>query len=143
MSLKIAQLWRVARSSEGGRFLLFLAVGGMNTLVGYAFFVAFHAAGLAPVPAVICATVAGVLFNFLSTGRIVFGSSRKSLLPRFVAVYAVQCAANLALLHGLLGAGFSILFAEAIVMALLAVATYFAMKKFVFPNAPASGPNAS
>lgn len=136
-------MWRVARSSEGRRFVLFLAVGGLNTLVGYGFFVAFHMFGLTPTPAVICATIAGVLFNFLSTGRIVFASQGIDRLPRFLAVYAVQCAANLLMLHALVAAGLSILFAEAIVIALLAVATYVAMKKFVFVDAPLHGPTAS
>jgi len=119
--------------------VLFLAVGGLNTLVGYGFFVAFHALGLELTPAVICATIAGVLFNFLSTGRIVFASRGMNLLPRFLAVYAVQCGLNLVMLHALLTAGLSILLAEAIAMALLAVATYLAMKKFVFADAPQPG----
>jgi putative flippase GtrA len=140
---KLSQLSHTARSSEGGRFLLFLAVGGLNTVVGYGFFVAFHSLGFSPTPAVICATIAGVMFNFLSTGRIVFASQRMHVLPRFIAVYVVQCTANVLMLHALIDAGLSILLAEGIVIALLAVATYVAMKKLVFIDAPVRGPTAS
>jgi putative flippase GtrA len=136
---RLGQLGRLARASEAGRFLLFLAVGGLNTLVGYVFFLALHALGLPPTPAVVGATILGVAFNYLSTGRIVFASGGVNRLPRFLAVYAVQCAANLLMLHALLALGLSVLFAEAIVMAVLAVATYVAMKKFVFADLPPRG----
>lgn len=140
---KLSRLLDVTRSSETGRFLLFLAVGGMNTLVGYGFFVAFHLLGLSPTLSIICATVLGVVFNFLSTGRIVFASQQINPLPRFLGVYVVQCTANVLMLNALIDAGVTILLAEAIVMAVLAVATYFAMKKFVFPRAPAPDPATS
>jgi putative flippase GtrA len=144
--LKIAMFSRgiqAARGREARRFTMFLLVGGLNTLVGYGFFVALHAAGLPPTPAVIGATILGVLFNFMSTGRIVFASSDASLLPRFLAVYAVQCAINIVSLRILTAAGLNVLVAQAVIVGVLAVLTFLAMKKFVFRSAPPRDPAAS
>lgn len=110
-------------------------VGGLNTLVGYGFFVALTYAGLGKTLAVIGATTLGVLFNFLSTGKIVFGSGDLSLLPRFIGVYVVQCTANVLLLKALVAAGVQLLLAEAMILAVLAVGTFFAMRRFVFSGA--------
>ena len=130
------QLKALSRDPEVRRFVVFLIIGGLNTLVGYGFFVALSWLGLVPTLAVIGATILGVLFNFMSTGRIVFGSRTIHVLPRFIAVYVVQCAANVAMLHSLLNVGLSLLVAEAIVLVVLAIATFFAMRKYVFPAAP-------
>ena len=140
---KSSRAIRAARASETRRFALFLLVGGINTLVGYGFFVALHAAGLYPALAVIGATVLGVVFNFLSTGRIVFASSDVSILPRFLAVYVIQCAANIGSLHVLTAIGVQVLVAEALIVGVLAVLTYIAMKRFVFRGSRPRDPAAS
>jgi putative flippase GtrA len=131
-SLKIRAVHRLFRDPEGRRFLIFLMVGGLNTLVGYCFFVALTYAGLGKTLAVVGATALGVLFNFFSTGRIVFDSGNLSLLPRFIGVYIVQCAANILLLNALTALGVHLLVAEAIILSALAVGTFFAMRRFVF-----------
>ncbi|HEX8534124.1 MAG TPA: GtrA family protein [Allosphingosinicella sp.] len=119
-------------NAELRRFVRFLFVGGLNTLVGYAIFAALILIGLSVTAAVIVGTVLGVLFNFVSTGRIVFGSKAGRLLPRFIAVYVVQMGLSIAALHALERAGIEPLIAGALVLPLLAVFTYFAMRRFVF-----------
>jgi putative flippase GtrA len=134
--LRLPELGRLVRDRELRRFALFLAVGLLNTGVGYILFVLLHALGAGPALAVIGATILGLLFNFVSTGRIVFASAGLHLLPRFIGVYAVQCAANIVLLHLLVRFGVPLLVAEALILAALAVATFFAMRRFVFSGAP-------
>ncbi len=124
------------RDPELRRFVTFLFVGGLNTLVGYGLFAALILLGLPTTAAVIVGTVLGLLFNFVSTGGVVFKNRAGRLLPRFVAVYVVQMGISIAALTGLEAAGLRPLVAGALVLPPLAIFTYFALRQFVFrPNA--------
>ena len=120
------------RKPELRRFIRFLFVGGLNTLVGYLIFAALIMIGLPTTAAVVTGTILGVLFNFFSTGAVVFRNASGRLLPRFLAVYAVQMGLNIGAMTGLEEAGVHPLIGGAIVLPPLAVFTYFAMRKFVF-----------
>jgi putative flippase GtrA len=76
------------------------------------------------------------MFNFVTTGRIVFNSGQVRLLPRFIGVYVIQLAANILLLRTLIDLGVSVLLAEALVIGVLAVLTFFALQRFVFASVP-------
>lgn len=78
------------------RFLHFLLIGALNTAVGYGLFVLFLWLGLHYALAAAFATVLGVLFNFKSTGGIVFKSKDNARLPWFVGVYVVVYLINVA-----------------------------------------------
>jgi putative flippase GtrA len=121
------------RDPELRRFVTFLAVGGVNTLIGYGLFAVLILLGLPTAAAAIVGTILGVLFNFFSTGGIVFKNQARRLLPRFIAVYIVQMAINVAALRALEAAGLHPLVAGALVLPPLAVFTYFALRRFVFP----------
>lgn len=117
---------------ERGKFLKFLAVGGLNTLVGYGLFAGFILMGAPSFTALAGSTMLGVLFNFKSIGKLVFRSGDPRRLPRFVAVYAVQFLVNLGGLHALQAAGLSPLVAQLILLPLLAIGSFLAMRRFVF-----------
>jgi putative flippase GtrA len=121
--------------AELRRFLTFLVVGGLNAAVGYGIFAALILLGLPTPAAVILGTILGVLFNFLSTGRLVFRNSAPGLLPRFLAVYAVQMGLNVAALEVLERAGVPPLVGGALLLPPLAVFTYLAMRRFVYSEA--------
>ena len=70
------QLWR------------FLCVGLLNTLFGYLCFAFFVYLGLHYALAVGLATCAGIVFNFQTTGKIVFNNTRTILIFKFIGVYA-------------------------------------------------------
>ncbi len=123
---------RLARSREFWRFVRFIATGGVNFAFSYSVFLIVHFLGETPTTAVVISWLLGVLFNFFSTGRIVFGTGRLRLLPRFVGVYLVQLAANIVLLRALLLAGLSPPVAQALVITALAVVTFLALRRFVF-----------
>lgn len=81
------------------RFLLFLIVGGVNTLFGYGIFALciffkFHYAF-----ASVVSTVLGVLFNFKTTGIIVFKNKDNTLLFKFFMVYAISFIIGLIYLY--------------------------------------------
>jgi putative flippase GtrA len=114
------------------RFATFLVVGGLNTLVGYAIYAALILLGLPSPAAVVLGTIFGVLFNFFSTGRVVFKTLSGKLLPRFLGVYAVQMGLNIAAITLLERFGVGPLLAGALVLPPLAIFSYLAMRRFVF-----------
>lgn len=71
------------------RFIKFLAVGVLNTIFGYSSFALILAIGVHYSLANLMATVLGVLFNFKTTGRLVFNNSNNRLIFKFFGVYAI------------------------------------------------------
>lgn len=122
----------IVRHPEARRFAVFLGVGSINFAFYYTMFAALHFLGASPSVAVVVATTIGVLFNFCTTGRVVFSSGNVRLLPRFVAVYVVQCIVNILFLRLLIALHVPVLIAEFIVVGVLAVFTFLALRKWVF-----------
>ena len=128
----ISAVLRLVRNPALRRFALFLVVGSVNFVFYYSLFTFLHFLGLKPTPTVVIATIIAVLFNFATTGRVVFKSGNLRLLPRFIAVYVVQMGLNIVSLHELIALGVPVLIAEAVVIGVLAVLTFIALKLFVF-----------
>lgn len=124
---RLVSLWAMER-----RFLRFLAVGALNAAFGYGVFCAVFAFTGHSLAAVTISTIAGVLFNFRSTGVIVFGSSDSRLLTRFIAVYALLFVVNALALRALEALGAGAIFAQAGLTPLLAVLSYVLNRDFVF-----------
>jgi len=116
------------------RFIGFLVAGGCNTLFGYAVYSGQVLLGVVPHIAVTVSTVAGVLFNFLTTSA-VFRSRDLRKLPRFLGVYAIMLSLNILLLKVAMQAGLGPLLAQAVILPIFAL-TYLAMGRFVFAAAP-------
>jgi len=114
------------------RFILFLAVGGLNTLFGYSIFSLFVYFGLHYTLAVLLATCFGTLFNFQTTGRLVFKNSDHRLLFRFLLVYVVQYFANISLIKMFLIIFTNVYISGAVATFICAVLSYLLMKNFVF-----------
>jgi putative flippase GtrA len=76
------------------RFVRFLLVGAVNTAFGYGVFALLVTAGLHYAAAALLSTIMGILFNFISTGTLVFGKRDARLFPRFLAVYGICYAAG-------------------------------------------------
>lgn len=120
-----AGLWRM-------RFGRFLLVGAVNTLFGYGLFYALLHAGLAPTPALAGATVAGVLFNFATTGRVVFANAEASRLWRFASVYGLVFLVNDALLALAMSLGMTPEFAQAALLLPCVSLSYVLNRTLVF-----------
>lgn len=124
-----------ARAPDARRFLRFIAVGVLNTAFGYLVFAAGIILGLSPELALLVATILGVTFNFLTTGRLVFNSRDAGRLPRFVLVYAAIYALNALALRALVNAGIPSLYAQPILMPIVTIVTFLSMRRFVFQEA--------
>ena len=120
------------RHAETRRFARFLIVGTINTLFGYGVFAAVITAGLESALALALATIAGVIFNYFTTGKLVFANSGAAMLPRFIIAYVVSYAANLAMLKGLERAGFDTLIAQALCLPPTVLLSFALLRWFVF-----------
>jgi putative flippase GtrA len=114
------------------QIIRFICVGGLNTAFGYAVFFAVHWVSHSGAFAAIVSTVIGVGFNFLTTGKLVFGGAHSRQLARFCMVYSAQVGLNIALLALAEQAGLPTLIAQLIILPCLAVCTYLALRRFVF-----------
>lgn len=119
-------------SVEQRRFIKFLLVGVLNTLFGYAVFALFVYLGFHYSLASLLSTILGVLFNFRTTGRLVFNNRNNSLLWRFAMVYTVVYGCNVGLLRVMDGYSINMYVAGAVVVFPLALLSYFLNKRFVF-----------
>lgn len=113
--------------------LRFLLVGGLNSLFGYGVFWLMLRLGLHYGAASAIATVLGVLFNFQSTGRLVFKSSDNSRIIRFVLVYVFVYGVNVAALAALLRLGVSAYIGGLLLILPLALLAYYLSARYVFP----------
>jgi putative flippase GtrA len=110
----------------------------INTLFGYFSFATLILIGLDYKLAALLATILGVLFNFQTTGRLVFGSKNNKLIFRFVLVYVVTFLLNLEVLRIVDAIDIGIeqktkmLIAGAILLLPMAVLSFVLMKLFVF-----------
>lgn len=112
--------------------LRFLAVGGLNTAFGYVSYASFVLAGTPLWLAVSGSTVLGFLFNFISYGRLVFGSTSYLLLSRFLMFYVGIGVLNFVLLRALMLLDIGPLWAQGILLPVLAAIGFIGMQRFVF-----------
>jgi len=114
------------------RFIRFLFVGGLNTLFGYGVFALLIFLGLHYVLAVTLGTIIGILFNFKTTGLIVFKSNDNNLIYKFFGVYVVVYVINLVGLRIFNQLNVSNYIAGAVMLLPVAVISFLLMKTFVF-----------
>jgi putative flippase GtrA len=114
------------------RLVRFLLVGGLNTLFGYGVFALMLWFGLHYSASSAIATVMGILFNFKSTGRLVFKSSGNSRIARFILVYIIVYGVNVASLALLLRVGIGAYAGGLLLILPLALLAYSLNANFVF-----------
>ena len=122
-------------------FVRFLFVGALNTAFGWGCYAILILLGAARPLALLIATVLGVVWNFQTTGRVVFAGAPMRALPRFIGVYAGVYLFNLALLEALCrGLQASSLVGQLIATPPTVVVSYLALSRWVFRRPPRSGP---
>jgi putative flippase GtrA len=130
----------VIRSLRLNRFLRFLVAGTLNTLLGFAVYSAAILSGAPIWLALMIGLVAGVAFNFVSTGGYVFRDTALVRLPRFVFCYLLVYGVNLQLLGWLSGWIRGDLLPQAILSFPMAAFSYLLMARIVFAKpAPVQG----
>jgi len=118
--------------SQGRKFIRFLLVGVLNTAFGFAVYAALIYARVPVWLALIGGNVAGICFNFLTTGHFVFLDASLVRLPRFAAVYLLCYAANYAAIRMLIHMGLGSIVAQALISPCMAVLSFLLMSRYVF-----------
>ncbi|WP_442947651.1 GtrA family protein [Nostoc sp.] len=116
------------------RFIRFLIVGGINTLFGYSIFSLLIILNFRYEIAALISTICGVLFNFKTTGVIVFKNKNNTLIFKFIGVYTIIYLLQVFLLKQLLAYKINLFIAEALILLPLALVSYILNKIFVFPK---------
>jgi putative flippase GtrA len=119
-------------SSDINQLFRFILVGILNTGFGYGVFVITYLLTRTPPLAIALSTVLGVIFNFFTTGRVVFENSKLSRLIPFALVYAVLCILNIAIFPILEKIGLGALVTQLICLPPMVLMAFVLNKKFVF-----------
>lgn len=110
-------------------------VGALNTVFGYSVFALFTYLNLHYTISTLLATILGILFNFKTTGCIVFKNGDNKLIFKFLFVYGVTYLLSIAFLRICEYFGFTNMYLNyAILLLPNAMIAYSLMKKFVFTN---------
>ncbi len=107
-------------SADMARFLKFLAVGVLNTAFGYAVYAVLVLLGMTPQPALALAFVIGVIWNYGTHARLVFGTSGFGRMPHYVGAYLLIYGVNALALAAALRAGVAPLLAQGVLAVLMA-----------------------
>ena len=119
------------RSGRAGRFV---AVGALNTLFGLATYSLFIRLGSPTWVALVGGNAAGLAFNFLTTGGLVFADLSPSRIPKFIAVYVGTYFFNLFLIHWLSRLVGGAILSQVILTPIMAVIAYVLMSRVVFTS---------
>lgn len=114
------------------QLLKFLSVGVMNTVFGYSLFAILIYIGLHYTLAVLMGTVIGLIFNFKTTGKIVFDSTDNRLIGKFFIVYGIIYVCNIIGLYFLGKMSIDIYISGALLIVPLALLSFVLNKKYVF-----------
>ena len=112
------------------QLISFLLVGILNTAFGYGLFALFIYLGLYYPLAVLFSTILGVLFNFKTIGKLVFGSSDNGLILRFALVYVITYLLNIFFLWLFKKLGFENMYINGFVLLIPLAAVSFLLNKF-------------
>lgn len=115
------------------RFVRFLAIGAVNTLFGYTLYAFLVFIGLPYTFARILSIIIGVIFNFFTTGRVVFKNKDNGLIKRFILVYVVTMTLDILFLRRLIsGLNINAYLAGALVTVPIALLSFLLNSVFTF-----------
>lgn len=115
------------------RFFRYLFVGGLNTVFGYSVYCLLIWFGLSFVWATLISHVMGVLFNFMTTGILVFENHDVRKLFKFVMNYVLTYFINIGINKTLqVTMGSNEYVAGAGATLLTALISFFILKRFVY-----------
>jgi len=123
--LLLRHLWSI-------QIIRFFVVGGLNTLFGYTIYSILILISVHYSIAALISTVIGVVFNFFTTGRIVFKNHEFKLIFKFVIVYGIIYVVNFGFLSVFDYYKFNMIVAGAILLIPIAVLSYLLNKIIVF-----------
>jgi putative flippase GtrA len=116
------------------QFFRFLVVGALNTIFGYSIFAILIFIENTPTLALIMTYSMGVFFNFFTTRRFVFNSSKRSSILRFIVAYILIYFFNLGLYKLIELVGAPPLVTQALCLPVIAIFSFMLFKFQVFRN---------
>jgi len=114
------------------KFIRFLLVGALNTLFSLTVYWILVFFGVHYSLAVFISNMLGILFNYKTTGKLVFESDSNRLIFKFIATYLFVYLLSVASLRLLFMIGVDKYWGAVIIAAPMAVISFFFNKKFVF-----------
>lgn len=135
VSLKLAQIG-LDLIYRYKRLIRYLLVGVLNTAFGYGIFAILYLTTGQHRVAVVVATILGVLFNFFTTGRMVFENRDARMLLPFVLGYVFTLGLNIIVLEALIHFGLNALAAQAVTLPLIVAVGYMINSRVVFRGGP-------
>lgn len=114
------------------KFMKFLFVGAMNTAFGYFIYALFLTLHASHNIALTIQYILGVLWNFKTTGVIVFKNRDNTRIIKFFLSYVFTYSINLICLNALIALDVNKYLAQAIMVLPIAVLSFLIFKKFVF-----------
>lgn len=113
-------------------FWKFIFVGGFNTAVNYGFYAILIFTGLWHVAAATLSFVFGVVFNYYTHGRFVFGNRSSHSFRRYVISWLCLYCANVVTLDLLVRSEVNSYLAGALLVPPMAVLAFVVMRFIVF-----------
>lgn len=113
-------------------FIKFILVGILNTLFGYSFFALLLWLGFHYSIATIFSTIIGVIFNFCTTGRLVFKNTNNLLIFKFILVYIFTTSLSILILYISNKMNFNLYYAGFVLSVIMALISFILQKTFVF-----------
>lgn len=114
------------------KFVRFLFVGALNTLFSLTIYWILVYFGVHYSLAVFISNMLGIIFNYKTTGKLVFESDSNKLIFKFFAVYLLIYFLSIAGLKLLFMIGVDKYWGAIVIAAPMAVISFFLNKKFVF-----------
>ena len=116
------------------KFVRFLFVGVINTVFSLSIYSIFIFIGVHYTIAVFVANALGILFNYKTTGKLVFEHSDNKLIYKFVLVYMITYFLNVGGIKFLLSLNVDKYTAAVISAIPIAIISFLLNKRFVFKN---------
>jgi putative flippase GtrA len=114
------------------QIIRFIFIGGINTLFGFSVYVFFIWYGFGYPVASAISIILGVIFNYFSTGIVVFNHKKFDRIYPYLLVYLFIYIVNISLIALLLVAGLNEIEAGFVTLFPVAVITYYLLNKYVF-----------
>ena len=118
--------------SSWTRFIKFLLVGALNTAFGLSIYAVLIHVGLPIWAALIGGNVAGIVFNFFTTGSLVFSEVSLMRLPRFIGVYLTCYILNYLSIRFLVSLHVGAIKSQVFISPIIAVTSFYLMSRYVF-----------
>lgn len=114
------------------KIIRFILVSGINTIFGYGLFSFLIYCGLHYPIALFISTFTGIIFNFKTTGIIVFKNANNILIFKFFGVYGITFGFNLLGIALLKYIGFNMYICGFVLLLPIGLLAFFLNNKFVF-----------